>query len=72
MYNLLSVKYNSRIRVKVAVDELTPIDSVTIYNSAGWYEREVRLYGVFFQITQTYVVFSDYGFDGHPLNVISL
>ena len=29
VYHLLSIKYNSRIRVKVAVDELTPVDSVT-------------------------------------------
>ena len=70
VYNLLSVKYNSRIRVKVAVDELTPIDSVTsIYNSAGWYEREVwDLYGVFFSNhPDLRRILTDYGFDGHPL-----
>ena len=50
VYHLLSVKYNSRICVKVSVDELTPVDSfVSIFSSAGWYEREVLdLYGVFF------------------------
>ena len=59
VYHLLSVKYNSRIRVKLAVDELTPVDSVTsIYNSAGWYEREVwDLYGYFSLTIQIYVVF---------------
>lgn len=70
VYNLLSIKYNSRIRVKVAVDELTPIDSVTsIYNSAGWYEREVwDLYGVFFSNhPDLRRILTDYGFDGHPL-----
>ena len=71
VYNLLSVKYNSRIRVKVAVDELTPIDSVTsIYNAAGWYEREVwDLYGVFFSNhPDLRRILTDYGFDGHPLS----
>jgi len=70
VYNLLSIKYNSRIRVKVVVDELTPIDSVTsIYNSAGWYEREVwDLYGVFFSNhPDLRRILTDYGFDGHPL-----
>jgi len=70
VYHLLSVKYNSRIRVKLAVDELTPVDSVTsIYNSAGWYEREVwDLYGVFFSNhPDLRRILTDYGFDGHPL-----
>ena len=70
VYHLLSIKYNSRIRVKVAVDELTPIDSVTsIYNSAGWYEREVwDLYGVFFSNhPDLRRILTDYGFEGHPL-----
>jgi NADH-quinone oxidoreductase subunit C len=70
VYNLLSIKYNSRIRVKVVVDELMPIDSVTsIYNSAGWYEREVwDLYGVFFSNhPDLRRILTDYGFDGHPL-----
>ena len=70
VYHLLSIKYNSRIRVKVAVDELTPVDSVTsIYNSAGWYEREIwDLYGVFFSNhPDLRRILTDYGFDGHPL-----
>ena len=70
VYHLLSIKYNSRIRVKVAVDELTPVDSVTsIYNSAGWYEREIwDLYGVFFSNhPDLRRILTDYGFDGFPL-----
>lgn len=43
VYNLLSLTYNSRIRVKSYTDELTPVDSVaSIFNSAIWAEREVR------------------------------
>lgn len=42
MYNLLSLTYNSRIRVRTYADELTPIDSVTpLFSSANWMEREV-------------------------------
>ena len=70
VYHLLSIKYNSRIRLKVAVDELTPVDSVvSIFSSAGWYEREVwDLYGVFFSNhPDLRRILTDYGFDGHPM-----
>ncbi|XP_035273414.1 NADH dehydrogenase [ubiquinone] iron-sulfur protein 3, mitochondrial isoform X2 [Anguilla rostrata] len=43
VYNLLSLRYNSRVRVKTYTDELTPVDSsVSIHQAANWYEREVR------------------------------
>ncbi len=42
VYNLLSFRYNSRIRVKTYTDELTPLDSATpLFSSANWVEREV-------------------------------
>ena len=42
MYNLLSLRYNSRIRVKTYTDELTPVDSADpVFKIANWYEREV-------------------------------
>lgn len=45
VYNLLSLTYNSRIRVRSYTDELTPVDSVaSIFSSAIWAEREVRTY----------------------------
>lgn len=45
VYNLLSLRYNQRIRVKTYTDELTPIDSIcSVYRGADWYEREVRDY----------------------------
>lgn len=44
VYNLLSLRYNSRIRVKTYTDELAPLDSaVPVHNAANWYEREVSL-----------------------------
>ncbi|KAG8429646.1 hypothetical protein GDO86_019608 [Hymenochirus boettgeri] len=43
VYNLLSLQFNSRIRVKTYTDELTPVDSsVSVHKAANWYEREVR------------------------------
>lgn len=42
VYSLLSLRYNSRIRVKTYTDELTPVDSaVPVHMAANWYEREV-------------------------------
>ncbi len=41
VYQLLSITYNQRISVSVSVSEGTSLDSaVSIYPSAGWYERE--------------------------------
>ena len=44
VYNLLSLRYNARVRVKTYTDEMTPIPSVTfLFQGANWYEREVSL-----------------------------
>ncbi|KAI9793789.1 MAG: NADH-ubiquinone oxidoreductase 30.4 kDa subunit, mitochondrial [Candelina submexicana] len=70
VYNLLSVRHNSRIRVKTYADEGTPVPSITsLYDGANWYEREVfDLFGVFFVgHPDLRRIMTDYGFDGHPL-----
>ncbi|PWN30577.1 putative NADH-ubiquinone oxidoreductase 30.4 kDa subunit mitochondrial precursor, partial [Jaminaea rosea] len=70
VYHLLSVKYNSRIRVKTYADEVTPVPSATaVYRAADWYEREIYdLYGVFFLgHPDLRRILTDYGFEGHPL-----
>jgi NADH-quinone oxidoreductase subunit C len=70
VYNLLSLKHNLRIRVKVAVNEDTQVPTVAgIFPAAGWYEREVwDLYGIFFSDhPDLRRILTDYGFDGHPL-----
>ncbi|KAI4129919.1 MAG: hypothetical protein LQ338_002004 [Usnochroma carphineum] len=70
VYNLLSIRHNSRIRVKTYADEATPIPSITsLYDGANWYEREVYdLFGVFFVgHPDLRRIMTDYGFDGHPL-----
>jgi NADH-quinone oxidoreductase subunit C len=70
VYHLLSLKHNMRVRVKVATDEVTPVDSVVeLYPAAGWFEREAwDMYGIFFAGNPDLRrILTDYGFDGHPL-----
>lgn len=70
VYNLLSLKHNWRIRVKVQTDEISPVPSVTgVYSAAGWFERECwDLYGVAFSNNPDLRrILTDYGFEGHPL-----
>jgi NADH-quinone oxidoreductase subunit C len=70
VYNLLSLKHNLRIRLKVTTDEETPVPSVTpIYSAAGWFERETwDLYGVYFaDHPDLRRLLTDYGFEGHPM-----
>jgi NADH-quinone oxidoreductase subunit C len=70
VYNLLSLKHNRRIRLKVRTDEVTPVPSVvSVYSAANWYERETwDLYGVAFSDhPDLRRILTDYGFDGHPL-----
>jgi len=70
VYNLLSLRQNHRVRVKITTDEDTPVPSVAeVFSSANWFEREVwDLYGVFFaDHPDLRRILTDYGFDGHPL-----
>ncbi|XP_003465130.1 NADH dehydrogenase [ubiquinone] iron-sulfur protein 3, mitochondrial [Cavia porcellus] len=69
VYNLLSLRFNSRIRVKTYTDELTPIESsVSVFKASIWYEREVwDMFGVFFtNHPDLRRILTDYGFEGHP------
>jgi NADH-quinone oxidoreductase subunit C len=70
VYNLLSIKHNHRVRVKVAANETEPVPSVTgVFSSANWYERETwDLFGVYFSDhPDLRRLLTDYGFEGHPL-----
>jgi NADH/F420H2 dehydrogenase subunit C len=74
IYNLLSVKYNIRLRVKTVVSASASkglrVPSVTdIYSSAGWMEREAfDMFGIFFEGNPDLRrILTDYGFEGHPL-----
>ena len=70
VYNILSLKFNVRMRIKVFVDENEAVPSVTsIFSSACWYEREVwDMYGVVFDGNPDMRrILTDYNFEGHPL-----
>ena len=70
VYNLLSLKQNQRVRVKVSTDEDNPVPSITsVFSTAGWFEREAwDLYGILFSDhPDLRRLLTDYGFRGHPL-----
>jgi NADH dehydrogenase (ubiquinone) Fe-S protein 3 len=70
VYELLSIKNNSRLRIKTFVDEISPVESaVSVFSSATWWEREIwDLFGVFFvKNSEIKRILTDYGFEGHPL-----
>lgn len=69
-YNLLSLKYNTRLVVKVFADEMTLIPSaISVFSCADWLEREIwDMYGIYFENhPDLRRILSDYGFDGHAL-----
>jgi NADH-quinone oxidoreductase subunit C len=70
IYNLLSLRHNQRIRIKLGTDEDTAVPSITgVYTVANWFEREIwDLFGVFFSDhPDLRRILTDYGFEGHPM-----
>ena len=71
VYQLLSIRHNRRVRLRVWCEELEDpvVDSVTgIWASANWFEREAfDLYGILFRgHPDLRRILTDYGFIGHP------
>lgn len=70
VYNMLSVRHNSRIRVKTYASETSAVPSIVpLFAGANWFERETYdLFGVFFEgHPDLRRIMTDYGFEGHPL-----
>lgn len=70
VYHFLSPQLNQRVRVKLSVDDETPVPSITeVFAGANWFEREAYdLYGILFSgHPDLRRILTDYGFDGHPL-----
>jgi NADH/F420H2 dehydrogenase subunit C len=69
-YEILSLKYNVRLRIKTFFNEVMPlISSTRVYICANWWEREIwDMFGVFFSNhPDLRRILTDYGFEGHPL-----
>lgn len=70
VYDFLSLVYNTRLRLKVYINEITPVNSiVNIHRNADWWEREVwDMYGIYFNNhPDLRRILTDYGFEGYPL-----
>ncbi len=69
-YQLLSLTFNRRIRLKILIEDNSSVPSViSIYSAANWYEREIwDMYGISFDgHPDLRRLLTDYGFYGHPL-----
>jgi NADH dehydrogenase (ubiquinone) Fe-S protein 3 len=69
-YDLLSLTFNTRLRVKTFVDEITYIpSSVPLFINANWWEREIwDMYGIYFdKHPDLRRILTDYGFEGYPM-----
>jgi len=57
VYELLSIRYNSRIKLKVCLNEFQSIESCeSLFLSANWFEH-----------SNLKRILTDYGFEGYPL-----
>jgi NADH-quinone oxidoreductase subunit C len=69
-YELLSLVFNSRLRIKILISEYSFVPSIiSIFVNANWWEREIwDLYGIFFENhSDLRRILTDYGFEGYPL-----
>jgi NADH dehydrogenase (ubiquinone) Fe-S protein 3 len=70
VYDLLSIKYNARVRLKVFLNELAELDSLSsVFINSDWWEREIwDMYGIhFINHPDLRRILTDYGFEGHPM-----
>jgi NADH/F420H2 dehydrogenase subunit C len=70
VYDLLSLSFNSRLKLKIFLNELSPVlSSTSVFVNANWWEREIwDMYGIWFENhPDLRRILTDYGFDGFPL-----
>lgn len=69
-YELLTLSFNFRIRLKVFLNEFSSVTSVfNVYKNSVWWEREIwDLFGIYFENNPDLRrILTDYGFEGFPL-----
>lgn len=70
VYNLLSLKHNHRIRMRVFLNDDAPVLSsvINLWATANWFERETfDMFGILFEgHPDLRRILTDYGFVGHP------
>lgn len=69
-YNLLSLRFSQRARVRSYTDEVTPLHSAySLWGNCNWLEREIYdMFGIIFtNHPDLRRILTDYGFVGHPL-----
>ena len=69
IYELLSIRFNNRLRVKVQAINNSVFTVSDIYLSANWSECELwDMYGIYPENHDRLIrLLTDYGFEGHPL-----
>ncbi|XP_068626462.1 NADH dehydrogenase [ubiquinone] iron-sulfur protein 3, mitochondrial-like [Battus philenor] len=70
VYNILSLRYSERARVKTYTDEVSTLHSgYHLWRVCNWYEREIYdMFGIIFtHHPDLRRILTDYGFKGHPL-----
>lgn len=70
VYDLLSLRFNTRLRIKIFLNELSTIlSSTVVFINANWWEREIwDMFGIWFENhPDLRRILTDYGFDGFPL-----
>lgn len=70
IYELLSIRFNNRIKIKTQLNQLQFLPSCeNIYSSSNWHECEIfDMFGIFFiNHNDLQRILTDYGFEGFPL-----
>lgn len=70
IYEILSVKFNNRLRIKILINEIIAIYSIkNVFIAAIWWENEIwDMFGIIFLKRNNLVrLLTDYGFKGFPL-----
>ena len=70
VYELLSLVFNSRLRLKIFVDDTIWVPTIIdIFINSNWWEREIwDLFGIYFEKhPDLRRILNDYSFEGHPM-----